>query len=68
MKLTIELAGKSYDAPAILQQRFGINKNTITNWVERGLLPTPIKIGRHHYFPRDLVDDFLSRGERHKTE
>jgi hypothetical protein len=63
VKQTIELNGKIFDGAPIIVDRFGLNVNTIQKWIERGLLPEPVKIGGRNFFQRDRVDELMLKGE-----
>jgi predicted DNA-binding transcriptional regulator AlpA len=62
MKETIVLGGKTYDSGGLLQDRYGLSPMTVYRWTKEGFLPQPIKLGRTNYYPRDEVEDRLSKG------
>jgi|HubBroStandDraft_4_1064222.scaffolds.fasta_scaffold1683444_1 hypothetical protein len=68
MKETIELDGQIFDSGLVLQERFGIRAVTVWRWTERGLLPTPTRIGRTNYYRRDQVEETMSLGERNVAD
>ena len=63
MKRTMELQRKIYDDTMTTAERLNININTVTVWVKRGLLPAPIRIGCQKFYQRDLVEEYLARGQ-----
>jgi predicted DNA-binding transcriptional regulator AlpA len=62
MKRTIELSGQTYDSGGLLQDRFGFSPMTLYRWTKDGFLPQPIKLGRTNYYPRNEVEDRMSKG------
>jgi len=53
MREIIELEGRMYHSHHIISHRFGIDRKTVKNWVGKGFLPKPVRMGRHDYY--DLV-------------
>jgi|TARA_B110000908_G_C10127077_1_gene390393 predicted DNA-binding transcriptional regulator AlpA len=46
---------------ADLQRLLGISRTTIHNWVKKGILPLPIKLGKLNYFLTEDVKDLISQ-------
>jgi predicted site-specific integrase-resolvase len=67
MDKTMILNGAIYDVTSVVAHRYGITNKTAALWVERGLLPPPVRLGGRSYFERSLVEQFVGRGENHKT-
>jgi len=63
MNKIMELDGKVFLATRIVAERYGINVNTVPVWVEKNLLPRPIRLGRNYYFDQERIDKMMSRGE-----
>ena len=60
MKATIELQGQLFDSRSALCERYGISLMTLQRWKERGLLPTPIKIGKANFYCREELEARLA--------
>ena len=63
MKHSLEFHGQLYESTALITERLGISRITLYRWLKRGLLPSPIKLGRRHYYARSDVEARLTRGE-----
>lgn len=63
MKRTLEIAGKTYIATEIVKDRLGIADGVVNNWIKRGWLPRPLRLGRRNYFDRDLFEELLAKGQ-----
>jgi len=50
MREIIELEGRMYHSHHIISHRFGIDRKTVKNWVGKGFLPKPVRMGRHDYY------------------
>jgi len=46
---------------AYLQRLLGVSRTTIHNWVKKGILPLPIKLGKLNYFHTADVNDLISQ-------
>ena len=62
MKDTIELQGQLFDSKQSLCERFGVSIMTLQRWKEKGLLPTPIRLGKANYYAREEVEARLVQG------
>jgi hypothetical protein len=58
-----EIDGKDHIWRGLLRKRIGCGTHTLANWVYRGLLPEPIRLGNRLYFRLDKVEELLSKGE-----
>jgi DNA-binding transcriptional MerR regulator len=63
MNNTIEIEGRTYVSTHTLAARFNVHSMTIARWVQRNLLPKPIKIGNMRYFDAERVETSMARGE-----
>ena len=63
MKHIFEFEGRLYESSALIVERLGISTITLYRWAKRGLLPTPIRLGRRNYFARVELEARLARGE-----
>jgi predicted DNA-binding transcriptional regulator AlpA len=62
MKGTIVLIGETYESSGLLRDRYGLSAMTVYRWTKNGFLPQPIKLGRTNYYPRNEVENRLSKG------
>jgi len=53
MKYVIGLEGREYHSHHVLVRHFGVDRKTIKNWISKGILPKPVRLGRHEYY--DLI-------------
>lgn len=63
MKQILVLNGREYWCTAQIVYHFGINPKTLYLWRNRGLMPEPIKIGRHRFYYREDLESRLALGE-----
>jgi hypothetical protein len=50
MKSSITLQRKNYKTRDAFAEKFGVTAKTIGDWVRRGILPKPVRIGRVKYY------------------
>jgi predicted site-specific integrase-resolvase len=62
------LNGEEHDIARAVAERHGVHHSTIMAWANRGLLPTPIRIGNRCFFPRRLTEQMVGQGEIQKGE
>jgi DNA-binding transcriptional MerR regulator len=58
----IVVGDRQYESTKLLRSRYGMGGRTIQRWVERGLLPQPIRVGVRQFWPRDKIEELLIRG------
>jgi hypothetical protein len=63
MKEVLEVGGRIYESGAVVRRRYGISGATQARWIERGLLPAPLLLGRRKYFEIVEVASRVARGE-----
>ena len=63
MKDRLELNGRTLISTRVILDMTGVGANALPGWVERGLLPTPIRLGNRFYYRLDLVEESLAKGE-----
>jgi len=63
MKDIIEVRGETYESVGLLRERFDMSNCAIRSLIRRGLLPEPLRLGKHRYFRVDKVEELLSRGQ-----
>jgi len=61
VKDTIELQGRLFDSRQSLCERFGVSIMTLQRWRVKGLMPTPIRLGKANYYARDEVEARLAQ-------
>ena len=49
-----------------IQEKFGISRQQVYNWVKDGLLPEPVRVLKQAYFAPDKVDKFYETWIRKK--
>lgn len=52
------LAGKRYVGTGVVCSRLGISRQTLSNWRARGKGPPCIKIGNHHRYDIEALEEF----------
>ncbi len=60
MKATIELQGQLFDSRIALCERYGVSLMTLQRWKDRGLLPTPVRIGKANFYSRPELEARLA--------
>ena len=62
VKAAVELQGRLFDSEQSLCERFGVSIMTLQRWKKKGLLQTPIRLGKANYYARDEVEARLAQG------
>jgi hypothetical protein len=52
----IILEDREYHSHRVIGRRFGVDRKTVLNWVLKGILPKPVRMGRHNYFDLQAVE------------
>ncbi len=63
MNKEIVLRGRTYVDAVAVRELLGLPDWTFYQWKKRGLLPEPIKLGRHRFYEKDELEARLLRGE-----
>jgi excisionase family DNA binding protein len=59
--VTITIDGRHYEPLTAVATRLHMTKRTIYNWIDRGWLPHPVKLGSRVYFSSAAVDRHLAK-------
>lgn len=57
----VKIAGKEYLVSKDVEKLFGVSRNTVNNWRNKGLLKTTI-IGSKNYFAKEDVMKLIKKG------
>ena len=49
MKDSIVLQGRTYECTKLVQQRFGLDDQTLRKWAKNNIVPTPLRLGNKVY-------------------
>ena len=56
MKDTIILHRRVYDCTKLVQQRFGLDDQTLRKWAKDNIVPSPIKLGNKCFYDREAIE------------
>jgi DNA-binding transcriptional MerR regulator len=56
MKDTITLQSRTYDCTKLVQQKFGLDPQTLRKWARNHMVPTPLRLGNKCFYDRDAIE------------
>jgi hypothetical protein len=56
MKDTITLQNRIYDCTKLVQQRFGLDPQTLRKWAKNNIVPTPVRLGNKCFYDREAIE------------
>jgi DNA-binding transcriptional MerR regulator len=56
MKDTITLQSRIYDCTKLVQQRFGLDPQTLRKWAKNNIVPTPVRLGNTCFYDREAIE------------
>jgi hypothetical protein len=56
MKDSIVLQGQIYECTKLVQQRFGLDDQTLRKWVKSNIVPSPLRLGNKCFYDREAVE------------
>jgi DNA-binding transcriptional MerR regulator len=57
MKDTITLQNRIYDCAKLVQQRFGLDPQTLRKWAKNNIVPTPVRLGNKCFYDREAIEN-----------
>ena len=67
MKDTITLQDRTFDCTKLVQQRFGLDPQTLRKWAKHNIIPAPLRLGNKCFYDRDAVENRLLGGESRQS-
>jgi hypothetical protein len=56
MKDTITLQNRTYECTKLVQQRFGLDPQTLRKWAKNNVIPTPLRLGNKCFYDREAIE------------
>jgi DNA-binding transcriptional MerR regulator len=56
MKDTITLQSRTYDCTKLVQQKFGLDPQTLRKWAQNNIVPTPLRLGNKNFYDREAIE------------
>jgi len=56
MKDSIVLQGRTYECTKLVQQRFGLDDQTLRKWAKNKIVPSPVRLGNKNFYDREAIE------------
>jgi hypothetical protein len=56
MKDSITLQGRIYECTKLVQQRFGLDDQTLRKWAKNNIVPSPVRLGNKCFYDREAIE------------
>jgi hypothetical protein len=56
MKDSIVLQGRTYECTKLVQQRFGLDGQTLRKWSKDNIVPSPVRLGNKNFYDREAIE------------
>jgi DNA-binding transcriptional MerR regulator len=56
MKDSIVLQGRIYECTKLVQQRFGLDDQTLRKWAKKNIVPSPVRLGNKCFYDREAIE------------
>ena len=56
MKDSIVLQGRTYECTKLVQQRYGLDDQTLRKWAKYNIVPTPVRLGNKNFYDREAIE------------
>jgi len=56
MKDSIVLQGRTYECTKLVQQRFGLDDQTLRKWAKNNIVPTPLRLGNKSFYDWEAIE------------
>jgi hypothetical protein len=56
MKDSIVLQNRTYECTKLIQQRFGLDRETLRKWAKTKIVPTPLRLGNKCFYDMDEIE------------
>jgi hypothetical protein len=56
MKDTITLQGRTYECTKLVQQRFGLDDQTLRKWAKNNIVPTPVRLANKNFYDWEAIE------------
>jgi hypothetical protein len=56
MKDSIVLQGRTYECTKLVQQRFGLDDQTLRKWAKANIVPSPVRLGNKNFYDREAIE------------
>ena len=57
MKDSIVLQGRTYECTKLVQQRFGLDDQTLRKWAKSNIVPSPIRLGNKCFYDLEAIEN-----------
>jgi hypothetical protein len=56
MKDSITLQGRTYECTKLIQQRFGLDDQTLREWAKNNIVPSPVRLGNKCFYDWEAIE------------
>ena len=56
MRDSIILQGRIYECTKLVQQRFGLDDQTLRKWAKSSIVPSPLRLGNKCFYDREAIE------------
>ena len=56
MKDSIVLQGRTYECTKLVQERFGLDDQTLRKWARSNIVPPPVRLGNKNFYDREAIE------------
>jgi hypothetical protein len=56
MKDSIILQGRTYECTKLVQQRFGLDPETLRKWAKNAIVPAPVRLGNKCFYDCEAIE------------
>jgi len=56
MKDSIVLQGRTYECTKLVQQKFGLDPQTLRKWAKSNIVPSPVRLGNKCFYDREDIE------------
>ena len=56
MKDSIVLQGRTYESTKLVQQRFGLDDQTLRKWAKANIVPSPVRLGNKNFYDWEAIE------------
>ena len=56
MKDSIVLQGRTYECTKLIQQKYGIDDQTLRKWAQNNIVPSPARLGNKCFYDCETIE------------
>jgi len=56
MKDSIILQGRTYECTRLVQQRFGLDSQTLRKWTKNNIVASPVRLGNKCFYDQEAIE------------